>query len=607
MGKWQRICAECGEPFETTHPTRKFCYKDHYRTCKICGKSFFVPSNKLSFNICTCSEECRRAAISKAEIYKQPRFVCVCSICGNQFLGVSPNSRVCPAPHLIKCAVCGQEFEPSHQQLLSGTRTCSPECTNKLRTTTFMENVDAHVAKARSTLLARYGTSIAIHAPGALAKARATSLSKYGKSSFTQTEEFKLKSMTTNRERYGADWHTQTDEHKEAVKQTCLAKYGVDNPGKHGAFIVDKMLCPEKLTELMAFRNDPKQFVETRFDHCPSLEEIGDVCGIRASSVGTILDKAGLHDIVRYVYSTMEDSIYTFIHSIVPEATIVRNTFQVITPYELDIYLPDYGLAIECDPTITHNSTVAGFGPSDTPKSRSYHKMKSDLCEQQGIFLYHLFGYDWSTRPEVCKSMLASLLGATDRHIYARSCEVRDVSAADATAFLESNHRQGASVASVRLGLYLNSELVSLMTFSKPRSTISSGADWELVRFCSKLNTTVVGGASKLYNQFIRQFCPNSVVSYSDRAHTRGKLYSILGFQFQRESDPGYVWVNLKTDRAYSRVNAQKRNIAKFLDDPNIDLTKTETEIMASHGFVQVFDSGTITWLWTSRKEYING
>ena len=116
------------------------------------------------------------------------------------------------------------------------------------------------------------------------------------------------------------------------------------------------------------------------------------------------------------------------------------------------------------------------------------------------------------------------------------------------------------------------------------------------------LNTSVVGGASKLFKHFIRIYNPKRIRSFSDRAHTKGTLYSNLGFIELRRSDPGYVWVNLATDKAYNRVNSQKQNIKKFLQDDSIDLTQSEKQIMEAHRFAQVFDSGTITWQWTSES-----
>ena len=142
------------------------------------------------------------------------------------------------------------------------------------------------------------------------------------------------------------------------------------------------------------------------------------------------------------------------------------------------------------------------------------------------------------------------------------------------------------------------------MTFGKMRSTIGTSSKedlsncYELVRFCSKLNTNVVGGASKLFKHFLKEYNPTRIRSFSDKAHTRGGLYEKLGFNNIRTSDPGYVWVDAVTDLSYHRVNTQKQNIRKFLQDDSIDLTKTEKQIMEERGFLQVYDCGTILWEW---------
>lgn len=106
-----------------------------------------------------------------------------------------------------------------------------------------------------------------------------------------------------------------------------------------------------------------------------------------------------------------------------------------------------------------------------------------------------------------------------------------------------------------------------------------------------------------MFQHFVREYDPVEIRSFSDRAHTKGTLYQVLGFQYDHTSDAGYVWVNLKTDQAFSRNNAQKHNIRQFLKDDTIDLSQTETQIMADHGYVQVFDAGVKLWIW--RKEMV--
>lgn len=599
--KETRICKECGLEFETSHPKKSYCGRPHYRTCKICGSKFLVPWNKLSSDISTCSEKCRRKAISLSGKQREKKFKHICSICGKEFYAVNQSARVCDRDHVIRCAVCGKEFHPSHEQLISGVRTCSPECRYELSTRTYKENLQDNRENYRAAMISKYGVDNPMKLRACVDKSKQTCIEKYGQTSFSKTDNFIIKCKETNQKKYGVDWYANTEECRRRTERTCLKKYGVDNPSKSKDIILDRISDPSKIQTLMEFRDSPKEFIHRYFTHPPTLRELSDTCGIRESSAGDIVAKAGCKKEVAMSFSSMEEELYKFLLSLVSEDEIERNTFQVITPYELDIYLPNYRFAIECDPTVTHNSSLPGFGPSDSPKSRGYHKMKTDLCESKRIDLFHIFGYDWSCHKDVIKSMIANRLGKSQNKLYARNLIIKEVTDKDACWFLDQNHRQGKAHSKVRIGLHDNETLVSLMTFSKMRKTIGTGLDdthdcWELVRFCSKINVNVVGGAGKLFKHFVNLYQPQKIRSFSDRAHTSGKLYTILGFHEIRRSDPGYVWVNLKTDVAYSRVNAQKRNIKKFLHDNDIDISRTETEIMIDHKFVQVFDSGTITW-----------
>ena len=72
--------------------------------------------------------------------------------------------------------------------------------------------------------------------------------------------------------------------------------------------------------------------------------------------------------------------------------------------------------------------------------------------------------------------------------------------------FLDENHIQGKVGSNINLGLYYDGVLVSLMTFSGVRDVLGGNINddsYELIRFCNKLNTNVIGGASKLFNYFI--------------------------------------------------------------------------------------------------------
>ena len=591
-----RICKECGKSFIPKSSRRQFCYEDHYRVCKGCGKLFFVPSNKLSSPLQVCSEDCRRVVISKSLIYKTPRFDCICKICGKSFKSTSRLSTVCPDKHYRICPICGKSFELPYPEKL----TCSKECADKQRVHSFMLNVDKHVEAMQKTMLERYGASNARQVTQFLEKSKQTCLEKYGKESFTQTEEFKKKTIKTTRERYGTDWYTQTDEYRKKADATLLEKYGTTNVSKSKYFLESRINNPEKVSELIKFRDNPEEYIRSNYpEEPPTLLQLSEACGVRDSSIGYIIDQHNLRHLIKGDYSRMEDEVFSFLSEHIDKSGIQRNTFKIITPYELDIYIPSYNLAIECDPTWTHNSTISIF--DSKPLDSKYHKMKTDMCEAKGIRLIHLFGYDWVNHKDTCKSIILNSLNKTPNRYYARKLKLLEVSGKQAFEFLQENHRQGGVYCKVNLGLFDSDRLVAVMCFSKLRHTIGTGTDdtskcWELVRFCNLNYTTVVGGASKLLKYFINMYNPYEIRSFSDRAHTTGNLYIQLGFSQLRVSDPGYMWVDLKTDHAYARYNAQKQNIKQFLHDDTIDLSDTEVNIMSSHGYVQVFDSGTITW-----------
>lgn len=540
----KRVCPECGCTFETTSSRRKYCYNVHKRTCKVCGVKFFVTPSDISSNVQTCSEECRRRAISEFQKSQHLSHQLTCIECGSVFESASSYPPVCGNTHLRVCKGCKKLFIVTPQQIMSDTQTCSAKCRAVLAKQTFqsrygVENpaqLESSKEKYRQTCIKKYGTDNAMKSDDVKAKNRATCIEKYGTESFTQTPEFIAKCKSTHQEKRGADWATQTEETKSKRIATCLERYGVDNPSKSSSEIADRMSYPENIQNLLEFRDDPAEFIRRMFTEPPTLKQLADVCRVRDSSIGQIINDHGLRDLVSYTYSAMEDEVYQFLRELLPQAVIERNCRNVIKPYELDLYLPDYGFAIECNPTITHNSSIGGFGPSDAPKSPSYHQMETKMCDNKNIFLYHIFGYDWTHRREVCKSMIRNVLGLTSVKLYARNTRIQEVPAKDAHAFLEANHRQGGVHSKVRLGLYANGELVSLMTFSKMRNTIGTdGTDlgncWELVRFCNKLNTSVIGGASKLFKHFVRTRSPERIRSFSDRAHTRGGLYETSGSQ----------------------------------------------------------------------------
>ena len=153
---------------------------------------------------------------------------------------------------------------------------------------------------------------------------------------------------------------------------------------------------------------------------------------------------------------------------------------------------------------------------------------------------------------------------------------------------------QGVDNSSVRLGLFYENELISAMTFGKSR--YDKKVQYEMYRFCNKLNTNIVGGASKLFSFFVNTYDPQSIISYSDRRYFDGILYVKLGFKFIQNTTPNYFYIFNNYTTLKSRISFQKHKLKKIL--PIFDPLLTEWENMKNNGFDRIWDCGNGKWVW---------
>lgn len=282
--------------------------------------------------------------------------------------------------------------------------------------------------------------------------------------------------------------------------------------------------------------------------------------------------------------SRWENEIYEFIVSLNVDAE--QSNRSVLGGSEIDVYVPSFNLGIECDGLYWHDEKHV---------DKKYHLRKTLECKKKGIRLIHIFEDEWKYKSEIWKSMIANILGITSRKYYARKCEIREVPSKEKIEFLNNNHIQGDAASQINVGLYYNDELVSLMTFGKPRINlggVKNGGNYELVRFCNKLDSTVIGGASKLFKWFVDVYNPSEVVSYSDRRWSVGKLYETLNFEHDHDSRPNYFYVSGM--KRMNRFMFRKSKLIKEGYEPN----KSEHEIMLERGIPRIYDCGTMVWKW---------
>ena len=213
-------------------------------------------------------------------------------------------------------------------------------------------------------------------------------------------------------------------------------------------------------------------------------------------------------------------------------------------------------------------------------------------CKEKGIQLVTVWEDQILNDPERIEYIILSKLGIYERRLYARECSVRLVDSAHCREFLDCYHLQGSVNSSVRLGLYYNDELISVMTFGRGRKCLNSSDEWELYRYCCKSGVQVVGGASKLFKYFINNYHPKNVISFSSNDISDGSLYKVLGFK-EQSSSIGYWYIDRNFNR-YHRYKFTKQRLIKEGFDPNL----SEREIMKSRGFYCIHDSGQTKWIF---------
>jgi len=282
------------------------------------------------------------------------------------------------------------------------------------------------------------------------------------------------------------------------------------------------------------------------------------------------------------IYGAQQKEVADFIRSIYT-GEVIENTKKVISPLELDIYIPEHNLAIEFDGVYWHSEKNGG-------KDRNYHLNKTRLCEEQGIQLLHIFDNEWLTNKELWQSVIMAKLGLSNR-IYARKCEIVEVSSEEANVFLQDNHLQGKCQSSIRYGLVYENNLVALLTMGKNR--YSNKADWELIRFCSLKNTTVVGGFSKLLKHFTKNN-KGSILSYANKRWSNGDVYSNNGFKLESISSPNYFYTK-DFFTLESRQKYQKHKLSSILS--TFDNKLSEWDNMVNNQFDRIWDCGNLVYI----------
>lgn len=264
---------------------------------------------------------------------------------------------------------------------------------------------------------------------------------------------------------------------------------------------------------------------------------------------------------------------------LIKEFPIFKQTNKsILYPRHLDLYSDKHRLAVEINGRYWHSE--------QNGKSSTYHLTKTEDCLAKKITLLHFWENEVDSKFNIIKSMISSKLGGSEK-VHGRNTKLITPTKQEVKEFLDVNHLQGDLPYKKAYGLVLEGQLVSLMTFGKPR--YNKQYEWEILRYTTKLGFTVVGGASKLFSAFIKDCSPKSIITYADRRYSEGEVYEKLGLQFSHNSRPNYFYA--KGSTSIPRYMAQKHKLPKLLGD-KFNPHLSETQNMLNNGYVKVWDCG---------------
>jgi hypothetical protein len=461
--------------------------------------------------------------------------------------------------------------------------------------------------KTRKTNQQRYGADTPLASAQILKKIIQQNLKKYGVEFPFQSKEIQQKARDTFEKNHGAvnqmqfaraAWQHQhgdknpfnIDAIREKSQDTMIEKYGVryafqspelyqkhvnthlENWGRANA---SQTHLTDAQYQLLTDPNQLKQELEQK-----SLSQVGQDTGIRKSLIQAYHDRYQWNIIPRNSRSGFEDEIAKFLEQ--NNVSYQRNNRKLIAPQEVDFLIEDQ-LAIEFNGLYWH-SEIAGKKP------RLYHQQKMRACAAKNIRLITIWDDEWTEKSQVCQSVILSLLNK-NKKIPARKCTLYTVPNSEIKPFLNQNHLQGHSNASVNIVLKYQDQIVCAMTFAKSR--YNKKTQWELLRAASLMGCSVQGGMSKLWSYFVQNQQPESVVSYCDRRWFTGELYQHLGFTQTVTGLPTYWYTNYK--QRFHRSGFTKKSLVSRGSDPCL----SEWAIMQSAQWDRVWDCGQDTWIWT--------
>ena len=412
---------------------------------------------------------------------------------------------------------------------------------------------------------------------------------KYGCDNPFQSDMIKQKIVDSNLRKYGVINPTQNEDIRNKQKKTCLDKYGAENPFQSE---IVKEKIKEKNLLLYGVENSfqRKEIQEKqkdtlrkkyRVDHYSKTKEC------RNKVIATNIERYG-SPFPSHKYGKTQDEIKEWLNSF---GFDFSSDYEILENKEIDLLDKDKKIGIEYCGLYWHNEL------SPEPRDHKYHINKYKNCLKKDIQLLTIFEDEWKFRQNQCKSHIKSVLGITDKKVFARKCEVKEIIREDAKKFFDFYHIQGSNkLGIVFFGLFFENELYAVMSLGRHNRQLDvSKKEITLDRLCFKDGVQIIGGASKLFSKCLEWAKNNNykkIISFSDNRWSLGNVYKKMGFVLEKEYGPDYSYVSTNNPRKRLSKQSQKKSMTKCPKD------LTEHSWALQRGLARIYDCGKKRWIF---------
>lgn len=340
---------------------------------------------------------------------------------------------------------------------------------------------------------------------------------------------------STNLERYGTTTPFQNDIIKKKIRQTNLEKYGVEIPAKLD--VVKKRTVENNRKKYGV--DYPQQLPERRAQRkahaVKSLgydsEQLAKNIGVARSTFCAWIREYGFDIAINMTKKT--SSIEQAMANILDGLQLKYSQHIKVADYFPDFVLDD--LIIEVDGLYWHSDAINS--------NKRYHKEKLDAYNEAGYRAFFFRENEITNQPLIISSIINNYYKNSNK-IFARKCNIVELSLNDRKNFFNINHLMGVGRGRC-FGLEYNNGVVCALQFTNRNGFV------DISRFCNKLNTTVIGGYSRLIKHMVKQEGVDTIQTFVDKRYGVGDYLKDFGFQKTNE-DLSFVWV--KNNCVYHRL-----------------------------------------------------